>query len=42
VGAQLAQTYQAQLPFDNISPSTTSILNFQAPVNYSESHHLDS
>ncbi|CZR68439.1 uncharacterized protein PAC_18338 [Phialocephala subalpina] len=33
VDAQLAQTYQAQLPFDDISPSTTSILNFQASGN---------
>ena len=42
VGAQLAQIYQAQPPPDHTSPSTTSILNFQAPVNYSGIHHLDS
>lgn len=42
VGAQLAQIYQARPPPDDVSASTTSILNFQNPVNYSGSHHLDS
>ncbi len=42
VGAQLGQIYQAQTPPDDVSPSTTSISNFQPPVNYSGSHHPDS
>jgi hypothetical protein len=40
-GAQLPQTHHAQPPPDDINPSTTSISNFQTPVNYSGSHHLD-
>ena len=40
-GAQLPQAHYAQPPPDDINPSTTSISNFQTPVNYSGSHHLD-
>jgi hypothetical protein len=41
VGTQLPQTHHAQPPPDDVSPSTTSISNFQTPVGYSGSHHLD-
>jgi hypothetical protein len=41
VSAQLPQVYQAQPAPDDASASTTSILNLQAPVNYSETYHLD-
>jgi hypothetical protein len=39
VSAQLAQDYPIQPLRNNVS--TTSILNYQTPVDYSGSHHLD-
>jgi hypothetical protein len=39
VSAQLAQDYPIQPPPDNVS--TTPISNYQTPVDYSRSHHLD-
>jgi len=40
-GPQLPQTHYAPPTPNNVSPSITSISNFQNSVNYPRSHHLD-